>query len=200
MKGLILFILMYWIYPSGDKISYTGEYKILPQSKVYLAGTSNVNKFSCDCVHDFENQVFKADAISDGEMDFVNTQMQLAVEYIDCKNRKMDKDLQKALKSDLYPNVKIELSNIKIINTLTPISWNRIQATVLITLAGEKRKYEVDVKAKQSEGKILLTGSKSLRMTEFKIVPPQVLFGMIKVNDEITFHFDLHVELSSKSI
>ena len=62
MKGLILFILMYWIYPSGDKISYIGEYKILPQSKVYLAGTSNVNKFSCDCVHDFENQVFKADA------------------------------------------------------------------------------------------------------------------------------------------
>lgn len=200
MKSLLLLILVYFIYPLNKEIGDTGEYKILPQSKVYLAGTSNVNKFSCDCVHDFENQEYNADAISDDEIDFVNTQMLLVVDYIDCKNRKMDKDLQKALKSDLFPTVKIELDNIKINTRVTPFDWSRIQATVNITLAGENRKYKIEVKAKQSEGKIFLTGSKTLHMTDFNIEPPQVLFGMIKVNDPITFHFDLQVELTTKSI
>jgi len=200
MTGFVAFILLYWHLPSLEKAGYAGEYKILPQSKVFLSGTSNVNKFSCDCIHDFEHQVFKAESVSDQELEFANTHIQLVVEYINCKNRKMDRDLQKALKAELFPTIKIELENIKAVPFISTFSWNSIKAIVNITLAGEKRKYEIEVKATRKDGKFLLTGNKTLNMTDFNIIPPQVLFGMIKVNDPITFHFDLHVELSSKSI
>lgn len=32
-------------------------------------------------------------------------------------------------------------------------------------------------------------------MTDFEITPPEVLFGMIKVNDQITLHFNLNVQI-----
>ncbi len=200
MIGFFTFILVFWLLPSADEAGYTGEYKILPQSKVFLSGTSNVNKFSCDCIHDFDHQTFNAQAVSEQELDFANTAVHLVVDYIDCKNRKMDRDLQKALKAELFPTIKIELENIKARPSIASVSWNNIKASINITLAGEKRKYEIEVKAVRKEGNILLTGDKTLNMTDFNIIPPQVLFGMIKVNDPITFHFDLLVELSSKSI
>jgi len=38
-----------------------------------------------------------------------------------------------------------------------------------------------------------LRGEKWLKMSSFGIIPPEAMFGMIKVNDDITFHFDLVV-------
>jgi hypothetical protein len=39
--------------------------------------------------------------------------------------------------------------------------------------------------------RLLVRGEKALQMSTFGVHPPEALFGMIKVDDWITFHFDL---------
>jgi hypothetical protein len=39
----------------------------------------------------------------------------------------------------------------------------------------------------------LLRGESALQMSTFGINPPEAMFGMIKVNDWISFHFDLNI-------
>lgn len=171
-------------------IPFNGSYKILSHSRVYLTGTSNVNKFTCDCFNEFDMQTYSADLSSDELIEFGNTFLQLPVELIDCKNRKMDKDLQKAMKMQEHPNVLVELNKVKIDK-----ANHSVQASVHLTLAGVRKKYELQVKAEQQGKRLHVKGNKTLLMTDFGIHPPQVLFGMIKVNDPITFYFDLQVEL-----
>ena len=195
MSVIYLFILFFLSHLVKDDIAVEGTYKILSQSKVYLAGTSNVNKFTCNCMSEYELKPFKFENLGDNQMAFENTQLQLPVEYIDCKNRKMDKDLQKAMKADQYPNVIVELKNIKVNK-----ESNEVKALVYITLAGVKRKYDIHVKATQHDQNLRVSGNKTLLMTDFGITPPQVLFGMIKVNDPITFFFDLVLEFEPFSV
>lgn len=177
-----------------------GKYKILPGSRVYLEGTTNVNKFKCDCGSDFETTVYRIKHIARNRMEFSNTILLMPIVYFDCKNRKMDRDLQKALKAEQYPQVRIDLENITVSDaSLTSndgTSWTHAKAEVSITLAGVTQRHEILVKGKKGpEFQYLFSGNKSMKMTDFNITPPEALFGMIKVNDQITFYFDLLLQL-----
>lgn len=176
-----------------------GTYTILPESRVYIQGTSNVNHFTCDCSNEFEVRHYKVFQNAPSQLIFVDTKLYLPVSLFDCKNRKMDRDLQKALKAEQYPTVDLELTNLHINQTnlnLLHDQWAMATAKVNITLAGVTKTQFVKVKVKRADSATLqIDGTKSLRMTDFEITPPEVLFGMIKVNDLITLHFDLNVQI-----
>ncbi len=176
-----------------------GTYTILPESRVFIQGTSNVNHFTCDCSNEFEVRHYKVFQSSPSQMVFVDTKLYLPVTLFDCKNRKMDRDLQRALKADQYPTVELELTNLHISSSnLSQLEdqWAEATAKVNITLAGVTKTQFVRVKVKRADSSALqIDGSKSLKMTDFEITPPEVLFGMIKVNDQITLHFNLNVQI-----
>ena len=177
-----------------------GKYKVLPESKVYLEGTTNVNKFKCDCGNNFESKVYRIQSMDGNKIVFSNTILLLPVTYFDCKNRKMDRDLQKALKADQFPEVHIELHSFSVnssgLGSNDGHTWTSAKAQVSITLAGKTQRHEILVKSKKgSPVQWIFNGKQSMKMTDFNITPPEALFGMIKVNDQITFYFDLVLEL-----
>ena len=106
---------------------------------------------------------------------------------------------KRALKADQYPTVELELTNLHISSSnLSQLEdqWAEATAKVNITLAGVTKTQFVRVKVKRAGSSALqIDGSKSLKMTDFEITPPEVLFGMIKVNDQITLHFNLNVQI-----
>ena len=94
---------------------------------------------------------------------------------------------------------ELELTNLHISSSnLSQLEdqWAEATAKVNITLAGVTKTQFVRVKVKKAGSSALqIDGSKSLKMTDFEITPPEVLFGMIKVNDQITLHFNLNVQI-----
>jgi hypothetical protein len=198
---IIFLFLLNLLALAPDSIPSTeGKFRILPGSQVYLEGTTNVNKFKCDCGNNFETNPYQIRSIDGHTMEFTNTQLLLPIEFFDCKNRKMERDLQKALKADQFPIVRIQLENIIIaqskLASIGSASWTTATALVSISLAGVTRQHEIRVKAKKDlPGQFLFSGHQSMKMTDFKITPPEALFGLIKANDEITFYFDLVLQL-----
>ena len=68
---------------------------------------------------------------------------------------------------------------------------------ITATICGVTRTQQVTAKAQVlSDGYFRLSGYQSILMTDFGIEPPTALFGMIQVNNQIDFHFDLYVRVS----
>jgi hypothetical protein len=110
----------------------------------------------------------------------------------------MDRDLQKALKAEQYPYIGIELRQFSMYPGDIPLSGSGeglpSLAKVNITIAGVTRSYEIQVRTtRDAHLQFRFAGKKTMNMTDFNISPPVALFGMIKVDDPITFHFNLLV-------
>lgn len=174
------------------------QYQIEPGSKLYLKGTSNVNKFTCDCGDSFYPQTLEMENKGPHTW-FQNADLSLRTKNFNCHNRKIDRDMQAALQADKHPKINIVLlesqCDPKILENI-PTDWFAVQAKVRITIAGNTKTETIMAKAMRTdENHFALSGEKALQMSAFGIDPPEAMFGLIKVNDWITFHFDLLVRI-----
>ena len=174
------------------------RYHIEDSSKIYLKGTSNVNAFTCDCEERYNEQILEAES-NGGYARFKNAQIQVRSKNFNCHNRKIDADMQKALQVDKYPYIKVALAdtwqNAKCLKGECK-DWFDVQANVNITITKTTKFETVAAKAKViGPNQVLLKGEKALQLSAYGITPPEAMFGMIKVNDWVTFYFDLVVRI-----
>jgi len=186
----------------GSSLSYHGatkkRYHLEEGSRLYIKGTSNVNNFTCDCEDQYPEQVIDIDP-NGGHARFRNAELHLKTKKFDCHNRKIDADMQKALQSAEYPNIKVVLDESwQDPNCLQGAckDWFDVQAKVRITITKGTQELTIPAKAKLiGPNQFKLSGEQALQMSAFGIKPPEAMFGMIKVNDWIVFHFDLVVRV-----
>jgi len=176
--------------PAGEK----KRYQIESGSRLYLKGTSNVNAFTCDCEDQYAGQVAEVDR-KGGYARFRNVDLHIKSRNFDCHNRKIDNDMQKALKADHFPYIKISLVDTwqdpKYLDGGCK-DWFDVQANVNITITNVTKLQSIPAQARVlGPNRFQLRGQNALQMSAFGIDPPEAMLGMIKVNDWITFHFDL---------
>lgn len=200
LKSLVLFVAGLFLMASTlFHTSFAKKRFVLEEgSRLYLEGSSNVNKFTCDCEDRFGAQTMETER-KHGYVKFRNVDLLLKTKKFDCKNRKIDTDLQKALSADKYPNIKVSLvetkQNEKCLNG-DCVGWFDVQAKANITITHVTKEVTIPAKAKKlGSNRLQLIGQKDLYMSSFGVEPPEAMFGMIKVNDLITFHFDLIISV-----
>ncbi len=170
------------------------RYQIESGSRLYLKGTSNVNSFICDCEDQYAGQVLEVDR-KGGYARFRNVDLHIKSKNFDCHNRKIDHDMQKALKTEHFPFIKISLVDTwqdpKCLEAEYK-GWFDVQANVNITITNVTKLQSMPARARVlGPNRYQLCGQNALQMSAFDIDPPEAMMGMIKVNDWITFHFDL---------
>lgn len=200
-KGILLILGLTGIFMGFQiRAQHTVQYTIVSQSQLYLEGSTNVNKFTCDYANPFMKGVLQLESTPDGRLvRFKNAILGFEVERFDCHNKLMNKDLYKALKSEQHPEVKIQLLDIRqeakqeIQNCA---DWVTIQANTLITISGVSKTVTMPIKAKKINSKqYQFSACQDLLMTDFGITPPAPFFGTIKVRDKITIHLIFLVEV-----
>lgn len=194
LLSFLSILMLLGSHSAGEKKHYLIE----SGSKLYLKGTSNVNKFTCDCEDQYDGQILEAER-NGGYVRYRNVDLILKSKNFDCHNRKIDKDMQKALKADDYPYIKVSLIDTwqdpKCLNSQCQ-DWFDVKANVKITIANVTKTQSIDAKAKVlGSNRFQLQGQSPMQMSAFGIEPPEALMGMIKVNDWITFHFELIVRV-----
>ena len=148
---------------------------------VEINGWTNVNTFKCTNIN-FKN--------SPTIYSFSGNQLpnlQLQVNDFDCKNKMMTADFRKTLHSDKYPVLTIKFINF------AKTGGNRFSATVEVKMMTVTRKYNIEF----SEYKNSLVGNKRLRFSDFNIVPPKKMGGMITVKDNLHLTFRLDANLKN---
>jgi hypothetical protein len=98
----------------------------------------------------------------------------------DCRNKMMTSDFRKTLNAEKYPVLSIKFLNFNKNN-------NRFLALVEVKMMNVSRKYTIEF----SEYNKSLVGNKRLRFSDFNIIPPKKMGGMVYVKDELDLFFSL---------
>jgi hypothetical protein len=174
-------------------------YHISQSSELTLEGKTNVSLFTCDCMDVFQPQYFSLEVQDDGGLvtKFNQTKLSLAVKNLDCGNKMMNKDLQKALNAGDHPYIVIELLEIKQTKcnrVLELNDWVQVKSLIRLTLNGRSNEYWLNITAKKIGGnRFRFIGNKTFNMSEFGVTPPTAMMGVVKVKDEIKINLDLEI-------
>lgn len=192
MKTLLF--LSFFLLTTFAFSQVTQTISILPESKIYLNGVSNINEFSC--VVRNNNQPEKLDLCytkDEDQLIFDDNRYAISVARFDCENRHMTRDLKETLKMEEHPYIYLELKSLEEISLTDKTN----QATLKITIAGKPNEYCLPYKVERLDQNIYRVDLESdFNMRDFDIEPPTALMGLIKVKEKISIRLNLLVKLN----
>ena len=188
MKNYILYLILCCssvIFAQSQfcEISVQG----LKESTLYITGKTNINTFTCEFNTEYLKpcqQILYCE--KEEVIEFKNAGLVLKATGFDCGSRGINRDFQKLLQTDKYPEIKLELLKAELKN-------NKIMTTLNIVMAGKSRTYAVPVAIRGGETKNF-NGQLVLQLSDYDLSLPSKLFGLIEVKDEITIDFDIAVK------
>ena len=102
----------------------------------------------------------------------------------------MDKNTYKALNTDKHKTITYQLQKVNNLDCTSKSSC-KVTTTGVLTVAGTKKNVELVFDAKVSGDKIVLSGNKKIKMTEFNVEPPTAMFGTITTGDDLNIKFQV---------
>jgi polyisoprenoid-binding protein YceI len=166
------------------------------QSTLWIEGKSNVNQFTCHAkkystlidTPEMEHDPFKL---------FV----EIAVNGFDCGKRRMNRDLYDALKADDHPTIDFEYEKTHSLSYSDSTDLYKLMVNGTLTVAGHTKTIEFPMSATLlDEGSIRAEGQANIRMSEYNVEPPTALFGLVKVDDKLTVHFELFASIKDPGL
>jgi len=163
-----------------------------PDRKIWIEGSSTIRKFSCSTA-DFTATPQPVPAPTAPLATAVQTvDVRVPVKSLSCGNGTMDEHMRKALKSEENPEIRFELTSYTVGEKTA--EGTAVKATGVMTIAGSSKTVEIDGVVTPTPTGLRVQGEKQLRMTEFGVKPPKLMFGTLKVADPITVHYDVVLE------
>jgi len=191
----LLFIALSGFIVPGRKpgTTETRKWVVSESSNLSVNGTTNINKFACEIpAYDRTDTLFLKNK-SDKEV-ALSGNIDLKVQSFDCHNSIMTHDLRKTLKETQFPLLHISFLSLNKLPVLTAGS-ETITGLVDIEIAGVRKRVEVNYQISEDAQKIIhLLGSRDVNFSDFNLVPPRKLGGMIQTNDKLSVGFHLKIK------
>ncbi|UJH90837.1 YceI family protein [Antarcticibacterium sp. 1MA-6-2] len=191
MKNLLLCLLVFCLGFTGfSQNSYEKKtVRILPDSHLKITGDTNISKFKCDFnTARLERTSSVEYKVHENHIKFSNATLKLENEGFDCGNKAINKDFHSLLKTDKYPQISLELTEIHLYKEKSG------KAYVTITIAGNKKDYTLPVEISKKASAANYAGTLKLDIRDFDLEPPKKMFGLIVIKDEIEIDFNLAVK------
>lgn len=167
-----------------------GTWIIDAESQLTIQGSTNVNNFTCkiDYCTGTDTLQFVQNATGN-ELRFTRSLMTVPVRSFDCGAKPISKDFWKTLKSDTYPEMSINFISLQ---NLYFKDNSNIDGIVDITLAGVTTRYTIKYSVHvKDNGSVLLRGRHTVNFSDFQLVAPEKLNGLIKVKEVLKVDFNL---------
>lgn len=158
-------------------------------SRIWLQGTAGPVHFSCQATQVEVTGHVSLRAHGHGH-DQVELFVAIPVASMDCGLAAMNKDLRAALKADRHPTIRYALGRYTVSQPYRIAQW--METYGQLSVAGETRPVNIRVLGQPDPGTgMRLTGHLPVDMTDFKVVPPSPMLGLVKVNKELNVYFDV---------
>lgn len=168
-----------------------GRHPLLPESRVWVEGTSNKNDWTVEAKELSGFVVLRADggAVEVSEGGFRVASRSMASEH----GVIMDRLMRNALRSEEHPEIVYELVGAEAAGA--DGGRTTLTTTGRLTLAGVTKEIAQTVTAERlGDGRIRFTGSHPVDMVEYGITPPTAMFGSLRTARRTTVHFELLVK------
>jgi polyisoprenoid-binding protein YceI len=177
---------------SGAWTVANGLLELQPQSRLWIDGTSTVRSFSCKAGQ--VNAVVEAsgpDAIPQlltGEKGVKAVRVTVPAAGLDCSNGTMNEHMRKAIKLAEHESIEFRLTDYDVTRSADGVSGT-INGTLL--LGGVTKPITMKAEGREEGGMLHITGAYDLKMTEYGLKPPTLMFGRIKVGETVKVKYDL---------
>jgi len=170
------------------------KWVINQSSNLCVNGSTNINKFACDIPdYDHADTLTLTKGKNDKEVALSGC-INLKIESFDCHNSVMTRDLRSTLKEKQFPRMRISFLTLSEFPDLS-LKPRAITGLVNIELAGTTKRFEVNYQAYVDAQKCIhLLGSRDVTFSDFNLIPPRKLGGMIKTNDRLSVTFHLKIK------
>jgi hypothetical protein len=177
-----------------DKVVASKKWVVSQNSSLSVNGSTNINKFSCVIPAYGRIDTITINKGKDEKGIVLSGSIDLNVNSFDCHNSGMTKQLQKTLNEKQFPLLHIRFLSLDRLPIVTE-KPQLITGMVDIEIAGVSKRFEINYQISQNTEKgIDLLGSRELNFSDFSLIPPSKLGGMIKTKDKLTVAFNLNMK------
>lgn len=161
-------------------------------SSVQVHGKTNVTPFCCQSTKLELMGALQASVVrQQGMVLFKGRGFRLATEELDCGNRLMNKDLRSTLKATEHPHISFQLKALEFKKGLGKADG---KCTVEMTVSGVSKVVKSDFNFILQDDALYLFGKVPLRFSDFGLIPPTRMGGMVKVEQQFEVVFNLYFQ------
>lgn len=168
---------------------------VLPQSKLWVDGTSSVRGFSCKATDfnvDLDAGPGLTSAVLAGQKAVKTVAVTVPTAKLDCGNGTMNDHMREAIKASENPTIQFKLTGYDIATKGADSVSGTLTGT--LSLGGATRSVEIPVVARdKGDGTLDVTGAYPLSLKTFDLKAPSLFFGRMKVSDMVKVNFDILV-------
>jgi hypothetical protein len=177
-----------------DKGGTSIKWAVSQNSSLSVNGSTNVNKFSCVIpAYDRTDTLTVSTNKKDQGVNLTGN-IGLNISSFDCHNSGMTKQLQKTLNEKQFPLLHIRFLSLNKLPELT-VQPKMITGMVNIEIAGVNKRFEIKYQINRDDQKTIhLVGSRVINFSDFNLIPPRKLGGMIKTKDELSVEFHMNIK------
>lgn len=160
-------------------------------SSLHIAGKTNVAPFGCAIRGYYQTDTITySENATAGKLIPLTGMLHIAIKDFSCGNKALTHDLRKTLKATAHPFLTIRLIALERVPDLT-CKDEKIKGWIDVAMAGVTKRFEI-LYSLEKQGTLLhLDGRRTVHFSEFNLVPPQRLGGMVKVKNAFVVDFSL---------
>lgn len=162
------------------------QYSSVPGVNIKVEGTSNIHDWEMNANNGSCAGVFTLAA--NGSLTAVsNLSFSMVAEGLKSEHKAMDKNTYKAMNTDKYPNITYTSNSL----VVKPGSGGYIiTAKGKLSISSVAKDVELAAFCTVAADKsITCSGSYKMKMTDYNVTPPSIMFGAIKTGNEVTIKY-----------
>jgi hypothetical protein len=176
--------------------TYTGvkTWVVSQNSSLSVNGSTNVNKFTCVIPACDQQDTLTLTASTADQSVALTGRIRLPVSSFDCHITAMTRQLRETLKAKQFPALYIRFISLSRLPGMASAAAH-ITGLVNIEIAGVSKRFEVSYQLSQDALQVIhLQGTRTVNFSDFNLVPPTKLGGMIKTRDALSVDFQLNMK------
>lgn len=195
--GTVLILVMGFRLQTDDVLTH--NFIVQPSSSLTINGKTNVNSYKCATTRYTRKDTLILVEGSRRRPYFKRGYVGLDAASFDCGMRVMTNDFSSTIKAKEFPVIFIEFISFERIPTYSKAE-DKFKSKMKISLGGVTKTFQVDCTIKpEPTGLIHLRGGRSFTFSDFNLVAPEKMMGMIKVEDALDVNFHLVLLLDTES-
>ncbi len=187
MRRFILFTVIIALGATANLLAQE-TYRLTPaNSSVVVLGTSSLHDWEMTAKNITANLTVDKDGSAINNID--NVYFAVKSDNIVSENSIMDNKAHDALRAEKYPTISFRMKSV---NQLVS-AGGKIKGSLTgdVTIAGVSKNITLPFEGTLMGNSFKVTGSKSLKMSDFNIKPPTAMLGTLKTGDDIKINFKL---------
>jgi YceI-like domain. len=195
--GIVM--IFFLLPPKEEPALLRHHFIVLPASKLTIHGKTNVNSFKCSITQYCGRDTLVLQEGGNSRPVFIKGYVGLEAAGFDCGMAMMTSDFTKTIRAKEYPMIGIDFKSFEKVPSYA-CKEEKFKGIMAIHLSGETKIFEVDCTLEtQPSGLIHLKGARSFTFSDFKLVPPKRMMGMVTVQENLDVSFHLVLKLDPNS-